>query len=531
MLPENTPHRPVKTFLNEHTALYGFGPDILDAAKIKRNFATAHNGVETTIWEQQVGGVPVYESVLIGHVTANQELINISSTFISDPSRAATLGNQGGALGVPALTVEEAVTLGADAIGVAVYVDEIMALDEPVVPERLQHLMGGALPGYVTARLTWFPLTADRLLLAWQLELTQPLPNERYRVLIDAHTGEVLLRRKLTLHLTDAQYRIYTSESPAPLRPGLSQPSTNQAPFVPRTLVSLTALSTNASPLGWLNEHANETRDAMDAHLDRNADDIADLPRPTGNPTRAFDFPMDNQQGPINYQDASVVQLFYRCNWMHDQLYELGFTEAAGNFQKDNLGRGGQDNDPLMADSQDGSGVNNANFTPTDDGESPRIQMYLFDGSTPQRDGSFDAGIVLHEYTHGLSTRLVGGGTGISLLQPSGMGEGWSDFYALALLTLPGEDPDASYPMGGYATYKFSGLLENYYYGIRRYPYSTDMLKNPLTLKDIDPSQIDPHNGVPLSPIQPFSPIFERGSLPGRSVVHGALGRAREPGS
>src|SRR5262249_34278912 len=39
------------------------------------------------------------------------------------------------------------------------------------------------------------------------------------------------------------------------------------------------------------------------------------------------------------------------------------------------------------------------------------------------------------------------------------------------------------------------------YYGIRRYPYTTDMSKNPLTLKDIDPSAASAHAGVPVSPI------------------------------
>src|SRR5437867_3818901 len=44
--------------------------------------------------------------------------------------------------------------------------------------------------------------------------------------------------------------------------------------------------------------------------------------------------------------------------------------------------------------------------------------------------------------------------------------------------------------------------LRNYYYVLRRYPYSTDMLKNPLTLNDIDPSQFDNcASGAPFSPI------------------------------
>ena len=123
----------------------------------------------------------------------------------------------------------------------------------------------------------------------------------------------------------------------------------------------------------------------------------------------------------------------------------------------------------------------------------PQMQMFIFTGPTPRRDGDLDAEIVLHEYTHGLSNRRVGGGVGLSALQSQGMGEGWSDFYALALLSQPGDDVNASYAAGAYASYMIGGTGDtlNYYFGIRRYPYSTDLAKNPLTFKDIDPVQAD----------------------------------------
>ena len=89
------------------------------------------------------------------------------------------------------------------------------------------------------------------------------------------------------------------------------------------------------------------------------------------------------------------------------------------------------------------------------------------------------------------------------------MGEGWSDFYALSLISEAGDDVDGNYAAGGYATYQFFGLTENYYYGIRRYPYTTDMSKNPLTFKDIDPTQADSHPGVPVSPVVGGGPADE----------------------
>ena len=216
------------------------------------------------------------------------------------------------------------------------------------------------------------------------------------------------------------------------------------------------------------------------------------MPRPQGSPWRVFDFTLYLSQNPSHYTNAGVVQLFYWNNWMHDQLYALGFTEAAGNFQSNNFGRGGLGDDAVLADAQDGDGWNNANFSSPPDGLPGRMQMYLWTGPTPFRDGDLDAEVVLHEYTHGLSNRRVGGGVGISALQSAGMGEGWSDFYALSLLSEAGDDVNGVYACGAYASYLGeAGYLQNYYFGVRRYPYTTDLGKNPLTLKDIDPAQAD----------------------------------------
>ena len=58
--------------------------------------------------------------------------------------------------------------------------------------------------------------------------------------------------------------------------------------------------------------------------------------------------------------------------------------------------------------------------------------MYIFTLTTPNRDGTMDNAIPVHEYTHGLTNRLTGGGTGTCLqtAEAGGMGEGWSDAMA-----------------------------------------------------------------------------------------------------
>ncbi len=110
-------------------------------------------------------------------------------------------------------------------------------------------------------------------------------------------------------------------------------------------------------------------------------------------------------------------------------------------------------------------------------------------------DGSLDTTVVAHEWGHVISGRLVGDGSGLTTNQAGGLGEGWGDFSGL-LLMVRADDLQAktgagwkgAYPNGGYAT---AGGGADFYYGIRRVPYSTDFTKDPLTFKHIA-------NGAPL---------------------------------
>ena len=90
------------------------------------------------------------------------------------------------------------------------------------------------------------------------------------------------------------------------------------------------------------------------------------------------------------------------------------------------------------------------------DGISPRMQMYLFHqpGTIyPDEDpfiasnGGDEADVVYHEYTHGLSNRLVIDANGDSTLGPvqaGAMGEAWSDWYAMDYLVGQGLFKDTS---------------------------------------------------------------------------------------
>jgi hypothetical protein len=78
------------------------------------------------------------------------------------------------------------------------------------------------------------------------------------------------------------------------------------------------------------------------------------------------------------FLNAAITNLFYQNNVIHDIFYNYGFTETSGNYQRNNYGKGGNANDQVMAEAQDGSGTGNANFSAPADGQSGRMQMYLW---------------------------------------------------------------------------------------------------------------------------------------------------------
>ncbi|TCD67718.1 Fungalysin/Thermolysin Extracellular metalloproteinase 5 [Steccherinum ochraceum] len=178
------------------------------------------------------------------------------------------------------------------------------------------------------------------------------------------------------------------------------------------------------------------------------------------------------------YINATVTQLFYTGNMIHDLYYRYGFDEVAGNFQQHNFGRGGEEDDAVIMNAQDGSGFNNANFMTPPDGQNGRCRMYLWNTANPYRDGDLEAGIVIHEYSHGLSTRLTGGPANSGCLgwgESGGMGEGWGDFLAT---TIRSTKNYSDYAMGAWAANRDNG--------IRNFPYSLNDTINPSTYKTLD---------------------------------------------
>ena len=94
-------------------------------------------------------------------------------------------------------------------------------------------------------------------------------------------------------------------------------------------------------------------------------------------------------------------------------------------------------------------------------------------------DSALDNLVVVHEYAHGISARLIlGPGNTFCLTNAESMDEGWSDYYGL-MLTMT-EDDIAEEPRG-IGTYGTRDATGN---GIRVRPYTTDFSINDLTYGD-----------------------------------------------
>ncbi|WP_299245907.1 T9SS-dependent M36 family metallopeptidase [uncultured Aquimarina sp.] len=509
-----------------------------------------------------------------------------------------------------------------------------------------------------------YELKDDQLILSWDLSIHAKDGENWYSVRIDANSGEMISKNnwmtKCTFdHNTSIKKKTNTSktnsfgfntksESAPLLMDGTYNvfkiPAVESPNHGDRTMESNPAF-TGASPFGWHDTDGVAgaeftTTQGNNVLVSEDFDGNNGIGfMPDGGANLVFDYPYDPTAIVSTYQNASLTNLFYANNVVHDVWYQYGFDEASGNFQVNNYGNGGVGGDEVFADGQDGSGFNNANFGTPPDGANPRMQMFFFNpvpedpnirpfvvnnsslaGSYDIRnnsfdpgrvdapaapngitadlvlaidddssvdpndicselingsdlngkiavvrrgacnftdkvercqlagalavlvvnnqpgsaqgmsgtssliqipavgisqadgealitemsngtlnvtlstviisdfgsdiianDGSFDNGIIIHEYGHGISNRLTGGPSNTSCLSgDEQMGEGWSDWFAL-MMTI--ESGDTGSDVRGIGTFAQGQPTTGR--GIRPFPYSTDMTINPVTYTSI----------------------------------------------
>jgi hypothetical protein len=256
--------------------------------------------------------------------------------------------------------------------------------------------------------------------LAKELFVSDKKSSDVWHVIADASTGEVLAKDNLTVSCdfehnnteSEVNYsepvRFKTESSGSQKNTSLLVPSAAsynvfplpvEAPSFGSRSILNNPWDITASPEGWHStgtaSYTNTRGNNVYAYSDQAN---ADTPgySPDGGSTRNFDFTYAEGRyiNPFDQKDASITNLFYMNNKVHDVFYKFGFTEAARNFQTNNFGNGGIAGDAVNAEAFDGSGFNNANFNPgyetviagTTYLLAPRMQMYIWPRSQTVAD-------------------------------------------------------------------------------------------------------------------------------------------------
>jgi hypothetical protein len=515
----------LRNFARENNSLIGASDQQLDSLKVTADYTNPDGNLSFAHLEQFINDVPVFRGEIKAGFTKRGEMIRV----INNLAPGLDYGSLSTEFGDPLDAVKKAagyINVDADSLNLA---------RNDAASNNLKATFGTG-DSATTAEKMYFPTEPGVAVPAWRVLIWQPV--NAFYIIVDAESGEMLWRKNITEDQTQAAtYSVYVNpnaminvaDNPFALTPGPTAPNGTQGAAIPRTSVSRIG---NEAPYtfnnnGWISDGGDRTDgNAIQSGLDRDGVDGVDVNSEAVNASRNFTYtytpfnPNTNTgDAPVavpqtypgsQFQQGGITQMFYIANWYHDELYRLGFTEQARNYQHSNFGRGGLENDRIRGEGQDSSGTNNANFSAGADGTRGRMQMYLWTAPTPDIDGNLDADVVIHEITHGTSNRLHGNSSGLSTNMARGMGEGWSDFYAHCLLSEPSDPINGIYSLGGYDTYQLSGVgANNYYYGIRRFPKAVMAFTggpnnrpfNPSTFADVDGSTINLNDGA-------FSPAF-----------------------
>jgi extracellular elastinolytic metalloproteinase len=437
-------------WVRAHSGALGLGAADIDALKLVRDY-TSIDGVRHLQWAQVVDGITVADTSLIANVTDSGRLINV-------------LGGARGGLSLnsarPAITASGAYASTLRSVGSSARVPA----------RRSARTTGSRLTTYKgSGRAQLVAVTAgDGLRLAWRVLAPVGRVGD-YDSLVDASTGRLLRRANLVKFATALAADNF---------PGAPDGGTQQARDITPWLFP------GADTLSGNNAHAFlDVNDVVKAELteDQFLDTFTVPPSGEVHPSSASDwlYPIQSVADATGNcpalppgctwnhsvanswqtnQNEATTQLFYFVNKFHDHLLAppIGFDEASGNFQQNNPSGQGTGGDPVLAQADDGANtgtgtrtglpdgghIDNANMDPRPEGIPARMQMYLFQppgfGAV---NGSDDPSIVYHEYTHGLSNRLIVDSQGFGAVggvQSGAMGEAWSDWYALDLLAREG---------------------------------------------------------------------------------------------
>ncbi|MGB1307319.1 MAG: T9SS-dependent M36 family metallopeptidase [Oceanihabitans sp.] len=381
----------IKSYLNSEMATYGLSGADIQSLYVTNEYFSKYSKTTHVYVNQAYQGVKIHNAISSVAVK-NNKVSYYANSFISDiSSKINSL--------TPSINAKNAIEKAATYfnLGNTTNLNLVRSNGNDYV-----YTNGGISKVEIPVSLVYTQTQEGNLILSWDLSIHTTNGKDWWSVRVDALTGEVLENNNwiLTCNFGDVDHKNHKHNTKVVAKEdNFSLFKTNSSTtdgsqynvfVIPvespndggRTLISQPADAT-ASPYGWHDDNGSTgpeytiTRgNNVWAQEDVNGNDGTGAS--PNSATLNFDYPLDLFQAPIGYQNASLTNLFYMNNIMHDVWYQYGFDEASGNFQQNNYGNGGLGGDFVYADGQDGSGTNNATFGTPPDGSNPGMTMYLW---------------------------------------------------------------------------------------------------------------------------------------------------------
>lgn len=417
-----TTQQKIQSYLDANVARFGITKQDASDWQIESEVPGAGTGITSIHFTQKHQGIPVFNAQSVAWVKNNQ-VINVVNNFQNGVAARVNTTT-------PTLTVLQGISNAYAKLGITQ--NPTFSIAETKNSKSFM-LSDGLNEDLITAKLVYQTMPNNSLKLAWYYQFYTPDGKNLWDLRIDAINGSILEKKDLVIscafganhryhnhdtHKAEKNFsfenKAFKSSNSLVATPGtyrvipFNYTSPNHSPF---ELIT-TEGDALASPNGW---HDANTIGGTNASLkftySRGNNVLAqdDIDANNGNGTRAeggaslnFDFaPGATSSIPSTYLSSSLTNLFYMNNIMHDVWYQYGFTEVAGNFQQNNLGRGGATSatgDYVLADGQDGianaetlppftatnvQNRNNANFSTPNDAVRPRMQMFMWNDGAP----------------------------------------------------------------------------------------------------------------------------------------------------
>ena len=478
---------------------------------ITAEHVSSTSGIHHVYLRQAIGGLEVIGTESSVHMDASGKVVSEYSNFLENIQN--TLLNSSSSI-----QAEQAIRSVAQQMNYGAVKNLGELSSKGGVNKEAVYSKAGISNSEIPVKLMYYYREGVGTTLIWELSIEEKKSSDWWNFRVDAQTGRIIDKLNFTVSCVDETHEHHSKSNNTTIskeeRPMYTVENESASLAGSYNVIALPLESPNfgsrsfvanpddavASPYGWhdtdgvagaesqytVGNNADAYDDSSSTQTGTGSGDNSE--RAFGGPSLVFDDPFNPVYSSGDRSiDAAVTNVFYWSNIIHDISYHYGFDEASGNFQINNYGNGGIGGDSVRAEAQDGSGTCNANFSTPVDGNKGRMQMYVCNS----RDGDFDNGVIIHEYGHGISTRLTGGAGNSNCLNrtthPEQMGEGWSDFFGYILTINAGDQGDDARGIGTWLLGEGAGGA-----GIRTYRYSTDLAENPHTYDDVK-SAIVPH--------------------------------------